>query len=313
MVGAGTAEPDAVLSALWDLVWAGEVTNDTLAPLRSFVAGVGGRRGGGGGGRSGAGRGGGGRRHSAVGRRRPRPGQLSRLGPPAGAGRWSLVAPALEPLPTPTEATHARALQLLERHGVLTREGALAEGVEGGFAGVYGVLRLLEERGRVRRGYFVAGLGGAQFALPGAVDRLRGHRADAAGHLVGDPDGLEDPEDLPSVVVLAAVDPAQPFGATLGWPETRGRPSRSAGAYVVIADGQPLVELERGARSVVTFPGAADDLRWIDALQALVKDGRLRQLEIRKIDGVGWDEAELTATLLDHGFQPGFKGPIYRP
>src|SRR5690606_18142643 len=95
------------------------------------------------------------------------------LGPPAGAGRWSLVAPLLEPAPSPTEQAHARAAQLLERYGVLTREATLAEGVEGGFAGLYPVLKALEERGRVRRGYFVAGLGAAQFALPGAVDRLR--------------------------------------------------------------------------------------------------------------------------------------------
>ena len=150
-----------VLAALWDLVWAGLVTNDSLAPLRAAVsrprggwpAGRGGRRPG-----------------------RPRPGRLARLGPPAGAGRWSLVAPLLAPAPSPTEAAHARALQLLERYGVLTREAALGEGAEGGFAGVYPVLKALEERGQVRRGYFVAGLGAAQFALPGAVDRLRAER-----------------------------------------------------------------------------------------------------------------------------------------
>ena len=106
----------------------------------------------------------------------PHPGRLTRLGPPAGAGRWSLVAPLLDPAPTPTEIAHAIALQLLERHGVVTREAVRAEGTPGGFAGVYPVLRALEESGRARRGWFVAGLGAAQFALPGAVDRLRAHR-----------------------------------------------------------------------------------------------------------------------------------------
>ena len=208
------------------------------------------------------------------------------------------MAPVLEPRPTPTELAHARALQLLERHGVLTREAALAEGVEGGFAGVYGVLGALEERGQLRRGYFVAGLGAAQFALPGAVDRVRGHRE------VGDDE---------SVLALAAVDPAQPYGAALAWPDTTGRPSRSAGAYVVLVDGAAHAFLERGARSLVTFPGAADDDRWIAALQGLVKDGQLRQVEARRIDGVPWDESPVADRLLAHGFVAGYQGPIFRP
>ncbi|HEV7722362.1 MAG TPA: DEAD/DEAH box helicase, partial [Iamia sp.] len=155
----------SLLAALWDLVWAGEVSNDTLAPLRAFVAG-------------GAGKG---RRKAAALPRagRPRPGRLARQGPPAAAGRWSLVAP-LRARVSPSEAALARAQQLLERHGVLTREAALAEGVEGGFAGVYPVLRAMEDKGSVRRGYFVSGLGAAQFALPGAVDRIRAEREPAA-------------------------------------------------------------------------------------------------------------------------------------
>ena len=161
-----------MLAALWDLVWAGEVTNDSLAPLRAVLGGASAARAA--------------KRRSP---RRPRPGRLTRIGPPAGAGRWSLVAPLLHPVPSATESAHAAALQLAERYGVLTREAVLADGQAGGFAGVYGVLKMLEERGQVRRGYFVAGLGAAQFAMPGAVDRLR-----ASG-------------DLDRVIVLAATDP----------------------------------------------------------------------------------------------------------
>ncbi|HEX8803105.1 MAG TPA: DEAD/DEAH box helicase, partial [Acidimicrobiales bacterium] len=163
---AGEPYDDAtVLAALWDLVWAGLVTNDSLAPLRAYVSG---------------------KVRRAAGRRRSAAGRLTRLGPPQAAGRWSLVAPLLEPRPSPTEVAHARAAQLVERYGVLTREAALGEGTEGGFAGVYPVLRALEEKGRVRRGYFVAGLGAAQFALAGAVDRLRSAREAAGGGPGGD-------------------------------------------------------------------------------------------------------------------------------
>ena len=224
----GSLDERAVLAALWDLVWAGEVTNDTMAPLRALVAG------------------GAGARRRVKGR--PRPGRLTRLGPPSGAGRWSLVATLLEPAPTPTERAHARARALLERHGVLAREAVLAEGVEGGFAGVYGVLKALEETGGVRRGYFVAGLGAAQFALPGAVDRLRAERPAVGAAPAGPP---------PAALVLAATDPANPYGAALPWPDRPGgRPSRAAGAYVVLVDGEPAAYLERGGRSLVTFPAA---------------------------------------------------------
>ncbi len=216
-----------LLTALWDLVWAGEVTNDTLAPLRAFVAGGSGRRGGrGAGGRGGLGSGGLG---TAAGRRsvssaragRPRPGRITRQGPPAAAGRWSLVAPLRAPVPSPSEAALARAHQLLERHGVLTREAALAEGVEGGFAGVYPVLRAMEDKGTVRRGYFVSGLGAAQFALPGAVDRLRAERDPAttrrqARARIDLPDDASSPpapsvpDDLTGTGWDLAPDPATP-------------------------------------------------------------------------------------------------------
>ncbi len=269
---AGTADEHLVLGALWDLVWAGEVTNDTLAPLRALVAR---------------------RSRSPRGGAKARPGALRRAGPPAGAGRWSLVAPLLQPAATPTEIAHARALQLLDRHGVLTREAVLAEGVPGGFAGVYGVLKALEDSGKVRRGYFVAGLGAAQFAVPGAVDRLR---------------AMRDPSDErgSAAIVLAATDPAQPFGAGLPWPEGAGRPSRQAGSFVVLLDGALAAFLERGARSLLTFgmsPGG-----WTDALASLTKDGRLKKIELTRIDGSPATESPLAEPLREAGFTDGYRG-----
>ncbi|MCP5026995.1 MAG: DEAD/DEAH box helicase [Actinomycetia bacterium] len=280
----------SVVTALWDLVWQGLVTNDSLAPVRALVGGGNTTR------RRGAG--------SPRGRR-PRVGGLTRSGPPAATGRWSVTAP-LRPLePTPTEASHARALQLLERYGVLTREAALAEGAEGGFAGVYPVLKALEERGEIRRGYFVAGLGAAQFALPGAVDRLRDHR--------GGPLGGDQSADGGQAVVLAATDPAQPFGASLPWPDTGGRPSRSAGAFVVLRSGRPEVFLERGGRSIVLFEaGRAVDAAWPEALKSLVSRGRVRSLEIAKLDGETINGTETADRLKAAGWIPAYRGLTHR-
>jgi ATP-dependent Lhr-like helicase len=279
-----------VLAALWDLVWAGEVTNDTLAPLRAMLSG---------GGRAGT-------TSRTAGRTgRPRPGRLTRIGPPTGAGRWSLVAPLLLPAPRPTESSHALALQMLERHGVVTREAVLAEGPVGGFAAVYGVLKTMEERGQVRRGYFINGLGAAQFALPGAVDRLRDARdgVDAELH----------PESVPAPVVLAATDPAQPHGATVPWPLTTGRPTRSAGAVVVLADGQVLAWFDPRAHHLVTFPHTRERASWVDALVSLVKDGRRRSLEVRKIDGESpSNDDPVTDILRRGGFVDGYRGLTLR-
>ena len=279
-------DTESVLAALWDLAWAGEVTNDSLAPLRARIA-----------------------RQPRSRTRRPPPragrsrrgrlrlGGLSATGPPSAAGRWSLVEPLLSPRPSPTESALARAHQLLDRYGVVTRETALGEGAEGGFAGVYPVLKALEERGEARRGYFVAGLGAAQFALPGAVDRLRADRA---------------PEPDAAPVVLAATDPAQPYGAALSWPPSPGRPARTAGAHVVLAHGVPLVVLERGGRSLATFEGAESTDAWIEAVISLVKDGRLRKLEIAKVDGVPVRETPWAARLEAAGFTSAYKGMLYR-
>ncbi|MEY2627015.1 MAG: hypothetical protein RJB08_774, partial [Actinomycetota bacterium] len=174
------------LAALWDLVWAGEVTNDTLAPLRALIGGA----------RSGSAR----RSQRPV--SRPRSLRMTRIGPPAGTGRWSMLGDIVSDAAVGTNQLHAAAMQLLERHGVLTREAVLAEGLRGGFTGVYGVLKVLEERGHVRRGYFVDGLGAAQFAMPGAVDRLREFR---------DTIESEFSRDLEAnALVLSATDPAQP-------------------------------------------------------------------------------------------------------
>ncbi|MDQ2826386.1 MAG: DEAD/DEAH box helicase, partial [Actinomycetota bacterium] len=310
VAAAGAAFDEAtVLPALWDLVWAGEVTNDSLAPLRSFVAASRGRGSGG--------RGGAAAKRGA--RARPRPGRLSRLGPPSGAGRWSLVAPLREPAPgqsaaTPTEVTHARANQLLERYGVLTREAALGEGIEGGFAGVYPVLKALEERGAVRRGYFVAGLGAAQFALPGAVDRLRTVRDPRRGDALDGADGRggRAGPDEDDVVVLAATDPAQPYGASLPWPPTDGRPARAAGALVVLVDGEAAAYVERGGRSLLTFPAAVVDGRWVEALAALVRRRQRRSLELAKIDGAPARESPHADLLREGGFTDGYKGLILR-
>ena len=241
-----------VLAALWDLVWAGLVTNDTFAPLRTLGPRRSARRS-----RSAASRSSGADRAAGSGRqgarrgragvltrsgpgRRPRPGRLRSGGPPSAAGRWSLTSLLREPAPSPTERAHGSAQALLERHGIVTRPGVLAEGHPGGFAAAYGILRALEERGSVRRGHFVEGLGAAQFATAAAVERLRDHREGA-----GD------------VLMLGAADPAQPYGAALSWPPSGGRPSRTAGGHVVLADGVPLVMADRVADPATPPPTCA--------------------------------------------------------
>jgi ATP-dependent Lhr-like helicase len=293
-----------VLAAVWDLVWAGLVTNDSLAPLRAFV---------------------GGKVRKAAGRRRPAVGRLARLGPPAGAGRWSLVGPLLDPRPSATELAHARAAQLVERYGVLTREAALGEGTEGGFAGVYPVLRALEEKGRIRRGYFVAGLGAAQFALPGAVDRLRSARpaapavdpadrlpAEDAGRPGGSAGDHVSPADPGPLTVLAATDPAQPYGGALPWPETGGRPARAAGALVVLGDGEPVAFVERGGRSLWTFPAAARFPQWPHALGERVRSGAVRSQEVTTVDGEPVRTGPWADALRSAGYADGYRGLVAR-
>jgi ATP-dependent Lhr-like helicase len=285
LFGAAGGGPDReVLDALWDLVWAGEVTNDTFAPLRAL------------------------RWKRPGGDRRPRPGRLATLGPPEAAGRWSRVEGREVPgTAGATESLHALALALLDRHGVLTREAVMGENVEGGFAAVYPVLRALEEAGRIRRGYFVDGLGAAQFALAGAIDRLRAAR---------EPDA-----ERPRVDLLAAADPAQPYGSALPWPR-RGdddrRPfQRAAGAYVALVDGSAVLYVERGGKGLATFPAADDPERAglaLAALGGLLGDGRLRELVLSRVDGAALGpEHPWRARLVEAGFVPAYRGMALRP
>jgi ATP-dependent Lhr-like helicase len=265
---AGGGDPAAVLTALWDLVWASEVANDTLAPLRAFLSS---------------------RRH------RPPTGhpRLPTDTPPAGGGRWYLAADLLQSPPTPTAAATARAEQLLHRHGIVLRDGVLAEEVPGGFAGLYPVLSAMEDTGRVRRGYFVEGLGGSQFALPGALDRLRA--GDAAG-----------------AVTLAAADPANPYGAALPWPDhPAGRPSRSAGAHVILLDGRLGAFIERGGRRLLAFADDADDQAAVaHALAGLAR--RLRRRVLSTVDGGPAVSSALAAALAAAGFVPSYRGMSLR-
>jgi ATP-dependent Lhr-like helicase len=276
-----------ILGALWDLVWAGEVTNDTFGPVRAARHGT--------------------KRASKAAARKPELGRLSRLGPPAGAGRWSLVADLLQPGASPTEQAHALAGALLSRHGIVTREGVNAEGVSGGFTGVYPVLKALEESGRLRRGWFVAGLGAAQFALPGAVERLRGVR---------DTRPSSSEHDDATMLVLAATDPAQPYGAALAWPEraeTRATsPARAAGAHVVLVDGAVVAYVERGGRSLSTFASDVDPARWADALVVAHKEGRVGALQLQTIDGQPARTGPLAPALRAAGFVDGYRGLTLR-
>ncbi len=267
----GSLDDKVLEAALWDLVWSGRLSNDTLAPVRALVSG----------GRT-AHRS---RRQPPRARMssRPRRGDLpTRTGPPTTSGRWSLL-PSLEQ--DVTRRAHAAAEGLLERHGVVTRGAVTSERVPGGFAGVYKVLAAFEDSGRCRRGYFVGSLGAAQFGAPGAVDRLRSFSRD-----VGAP-----PDDKIAAVVLAATDPANPYGAALPWPErvsddaapgTGHRPGRKAGALVVMVDGDLVVYVERGGRTLLTFTDDADALSpALSALATAVRQGALGRLTVERADG----------------------------
>jgi ATP-dependent Lhr-like helicase len=287
-----------LLAVLWDLVWAGQVANDTFAPLRARLAGGGAHR----------------SRPTAPRSRYRRPGRPSlsslavlRSGPPTAAGRWYRL-PARDPDPTRRAAALADAL--LERHGVVTRGAVAGENVAGGFAAVYPVLAALEERGAARRGYFVEGLGAAQFALPGAVDRVRatGDNPDAG---VGNP-----------ALVLAATDPANPYGAALPWPDrivdagdgsdcgtTGHRPGRKAGALAVLVDGELVLYVERGGRTLLSFVDGQPELSAAAvALARAVHAGALGPMSVERADGAAIHSSPLRDALAAAGFRATPRG-----
>ncbi|WP_431925392.1 ATP-dependent helicase [Amycolatopsis tucumanensis] len=280
-----------VVGALWDLVWAGTVTGDTLSPLRALVSGKGAAHKP----RQAAPR-------SRYGRMRAgRPAMPSRTGPPTVAGRWALT-PIRES--DPTRRTHARTEAFLERHGVLTRGALETERVTGGFSGIYKVLRAMEDSGQVIRGYVVEGLGAAQFAARGAVDRLRA---------MSDPSGTRRPDAMTDAVVLAATDPAQPYGAALSWPaalgDTKHRPARKAGALVVLVNGVPALYVERGGRSLLSFTEDEPTLKAAaHALSRAVREGWLGQLAVQRADGEQALTSALADVLRDAGFRATPKG-----
>ncbi|WUH90554.1 ATP-dependent helicase [Streptomyces sp. NBC_00433] len=280
--GLDVTEPQ-LADAVWDLTWSGRLTNDTLAPLRALL---------------GSGRTAGatahrapravprGRYSSLAGRAAPRA-TASRNGPPTTAGRWSLVPVAEQ---DPTLRAHALTHSLLDRHGVVTRGAVAAEGVEGGFSAAYRVLAAFEETGQARRGYVIEGLGAAQFAMDGAVDRLRALNTARERE--------EEQTGRTRTVVLAAADPANPYGAALPWPEQPAgvthRPGRKAGALVVLTDGEVALYVERGGKTLLAWP--TDEIRTqaaADALALAVREGALGKLTVERTNG----ESALTSPL----------------
>jgi ATP-dependent Lhr-like helicase len=260
--------PRDLLNALWDLVWSGEVTNDTLAPLRSLQA--------------------------AAKPARGRPDPRARRGPlPGSEGRWSLVR--REASRSVAEQRAARARLLLDRHGIVSREIVNADGL-GSFAELYPVFKAMEDAGKVRRGYFIAGLGGAQFAQPGADERLR-----------------VKAEDKPAQV-LAATDPANPYGAALPWPAGEVRPQRAPGALVVLHQGRLLGYLSKSDRRLSLFVEPEEPARTqqltalVTALKTLLGPGKRRVLLIQNIDGVEAARSPLAPAFVAAGFSSGASG-----
>ena len=313
----GAQDDRELVAAVWDLVWAGWLSNDTLAPVRALLSGG-----------SGAHR----SRPAPARSRYRRPGRVglpSRTGPPTAAGRWYRL-PDRDTDPTRRAAAAADAL--LERHGVVTRGAVAAEGVAGGFAAVYPVLAALEERGAARRGYFVEGLGAAQFAVPGAVDRLRSLAADGdvpagragagtdTGRTGGGAGGTG--RGAAAALVLAATDPANPYGAALPWPErivdsgdgdpasaTGHRAGRKAGALVVLVAGALALYVERGGRTVLSYVDDIDALEVAaKALADAVHAGALGALSVERADGAAVHASPLADALSAAGFRPTHRG-----
>ncbi|MEU5832904.1 DEAD/DEAH box helicase [Streptomyces diacarni] len=346
---ARAAQPEAtdpqLAEALWDLVWSGRVTGDTMAPLRALL---------------GSGRTAGSTAHRAkrptprgrygsftaaavaagggVGRRGP--GRAPASAPPTVAGRWSLLP---EPESEPTHRAHALARTLLDRHGVVTRGAVSAEGVEGGFSAAYRVLSAFEESGQARRGYVVEGLGAAQFAVDGAVDRLRAvstarERESGAGQGAGAAYGAGarggSSRGGPRALVLAAADPANAYGAALAWPappaDATHKPGRKAGALVVVVDGVLTLYVERGGKTLLAWAndpeapdggtgeadpaaaaseaGTARLAAAVEALAEAARRGALGTVTIERVNGTAALSSSLGSTLEGAGFHPTPRG-----
>ncbi|MFG2141788.1 DEAD/DEAH box helicase [Streptomyces sp. NPDC048650] len=317
-----TTHPEAtdpqLADAVWDLAWSGRLTNDTLAPLRALL---------------GSGRTAGatahrarrsvprGRYGSAAAGRTGRP-TASRSGPPTVGGRWSLV-PA--PEPDATHRAHALARTLLDRHGIVTRGAVAAEGVEGGFSAAYRVLAAFEESGQARRGYVVEGLGAAQFAMDGAVDRLRAvntrrERTVDAALPEGGP-ATSRSGGPQRTVVLAAADPANAYGAALPWPDppegSTHKPGRKAGSLVVLVDGELALYMERGGKTLLVWPrdqqpaAPGDDARVQPAVTALceaARAGAVGTITTERINGAGALTSPFAPVLEAAGFHPTPRG-----
>jgi ATP-dependent Lhr-like helicase len=289
-----STDDTALAAALWDLVWAGYIGNDTLAPLRALLSDTSRatpshrtpRRAP--------------RAHAY--RRLGRPTMPTRSGPPTAGGRWSLLP---EPEPDPTLRAHATADLLLERYGVVTRGSVVAEEVPGGFASMYKVLTGFEDGGRCRRGYFVDTLGGAQFSTPDVVDRLRTHS-----------DSIEGRHTTAPAVTLAASDPANPYGAALPWPQSmagddapKHRPGRKAGGLVSLVDGELVLFVERGGRTVLTFTDDIGVLRTAaESLAATVKRGGIDKVVVEKVDGATIHGNDFAPLLTEVGFSATPRG-----
>jgi ATP-dependent Lhr-like helicase len=281
---AGGGYPGETVDALWDLVWKGIITNDTFHALRAFTRPPEKRH----------------RKHAARRAFRSR-----RVSPPSAEGRWSLIPPAGRV--SPTEWSTATAQQLLSRYGVLTREVAGAEGIFGGFSAVYDVLKAMEDAGRIRRGYFVGGVGATQFALPAALELMR---------------SFDEPPDAAEAVVLSATDPANPYGTMLKWPavsetdSAAGRgPTRTVGSQVILVNGALAAYIPRGARQITVFLPEDEPARSTVARALAARLARLARVEegqtgllVSEINGVPAPEHLFASFLTDAGFSPGAMG-----
>jgi ATP-dependent Lhr-like helicase len=280
VAGTGGGFRGETLNALWDLVWSGEVTNDTFMALRALL------------------------QHKEDDRRRRLERAKNPVAPtiaPEAAGRWSLLSKMFAPPPAAAARLTAIARQLLDRLGVVAREAVAGERIPGGFSSLYPVLKAMEEAGHIRRGYFIAGRGAAQFANPGALERLR---------------QFTHPADEPGVVMLAATDPANPYGSALPWPERKDnrQVGRFAGAQVILVDGTLAAYFSKSERSLLTFfdpnaPGAQRQAEGVvRALSGLVSSGLRRALLITQVDGLNPAESALASALRHGGFRAGTHG-----